>query len=529
VSFHCFACQNFRAAVAIFLFGVLPDYCWGAEQTAQELAEAGRARFERKELSQAAEYFERSLALDSQQGAVHYQLGLVYRDLGNPGKAAKEFAAAADRGFRNLGVTFNLIAAYFASRQAAAGLELAEQGIGEISKSPDLAFRLGKLLFEHLYYKDALDQFQTAFAHASNDFERRFYLALTHFQLNQFAETIRLLSSDQERTKNPEIANLLAAGYAKAGAPGTAVELLQEVIRKAPSSPHAYLNLAFLRLEQTQIEEALTLFNNFRALGSQRNAKVFYAVERNSCPELMAEIRADQGWRAEPDQADFYLDMASQMQERYHYATAVELLRITRRYEGNSARLFDSAGVSCLNLAPQGPEAFWLLQEAVKLEPSRDWDWYLLGRAYLRQSKAEQALEAFRRALSIQPRGAYAMGIGRALLSIQGPDAEQSRRSAKSAFDQAVALEPSSAVAHFELGKLLSKDGAYAQARNHLARAVELEPDFYEAHYVLSQVCSRAGDPEGTRNHLELFRRAKQAAERQSVVGAGFVSEGREF
>jgi tetratricopeptide (TPR) repeat protein len=180
-----------------------------------------------------------------------------------------------------------------------------------------------------------------------------------------------------------------------------------------------------------------------------------------------------------------------------------------------------------LNLAPQGPEASWMLREAVTLGPFQDEAWHLLGRAYLKQGDFEGALTALRRAIALKPRAAYAISVGKALLS-KPPDAEDARREAMTAFEQAVSLEPSNAIAHFELGRLLGQSDKLDAARTHLLRAVELEPDFYEALYALSRVCSRIGDQEQSQKYLVQFERTKAAVLRQSVVGAGYISEGRE-
>jgi tetratricopeptide (TPR) repeat protein len=65
------------------------------------LNEMGEIHAARQELTQAAACFEKSLARDPAQSTVSYRLGLVYRDLGNPRKAAVQFEFAIEHGFRN--------------------------------------------------------------------------------------------------------------------------------------------------------------------------------------------------------------------------------------------------------------------------------------------------------------------------------------------------------------------------------------------------------------------------------------------
>lgn len=469
----------------------------------------------------AAACFEELLTRASNRGDLYYQLGLLYRDMGKSREAAARFELAIDAGFRNLGVRFNLISAYFASHQSAAGLENAQQLISEAPKSAEIMLRLGRLLFQHLYYRDALNAFQSASALAPDGFEPRFYLALTHFLLKQYTEAIRVLSQRHFDFTNVEAVNLLAASYAGTRDFAKGSELLQTVIAGNPHSPHAYLNLALMRLEEGRAEDARGLLDQFRRLGPQREAKVFYAVERNSCAELAAEIREDTKVQRSQDMANFYLDLASQVQDRYHFASAVELLRLARRYEGNSERLLRAGGRSCLNLAPQGAEAMWLLMQAAEADPSQPEAWYLLGRAQLRQGDSEKALDALHRAMSIHATGEYALSLGKALAN-KGSGSE-----AIAAFEQAVKLAPSNAEAQFELGRALSQSSETDEARLHLMKAIELEPDFYEAYYVLGRICLRHGEREQSEKYLALFERTKRAVMQQSIVGAGYVSEGR--
>ena len=146
----------------------------------------------------------------------------------------------------------------------------------------------------------------------------------------------------------------------------------------------------------------------------------------------------------------------------------------------------------------------------------------------MRQGNFENAIAAFRQALSLEQRAPYSISLGKALLSANRTDSEESRREALAAFEQALGLEPANALAHYEIGRLFSQTGNFKQAHEHLTRAIDLEPDFYEAYYALGNMCSRTGDREQSQKYLVLFERKKRAAMEQSIIGSGFVSEGRE-
>lgn len=495
---------------------------------AQILHEMGQIHVEKRELAQAAACLERSLDKEPGQPVVHYEAGLVYRDMGEPRKAATHLEAAIANGFRNLGATFHLTTAYFASHQTAAGLERANQIIAAAPKSTDVPQRLGRLLLDHLYYKSALDAFRLAHENAPDDVDPWFYLALTHFALQQYPEAIRVLTSPPRGSSGPEAASLLAASQAGAGDLKKASQLLRNAILSWPRSPHAYLNLALIRLEQDQPDEAETLLDTFRSLGPAHDAKVFYTVKRNACTQLASEIHEKSWPTNEIERANLYFDLATQMQNRYHFASAVELLRLARRYEGSSVRLLFAAGRNCLNLAPQALEAIFFLGEAVAQDPTRDDVWHLLGRAHLRLANSNDAVAAFRKAWSLHPRAEYATSLGKGLQVVSGADAKSADAEVGALFRRALTLDPSNALAHYELGRLLLQNEQFDEARQHLLKAVGLEPDFYECYYLLIRLSVRTGDRAQSQKYIDRFERTKQALTQQSVVGSGYVNEGRE-
>ena len=483
---------------------------------AQLLHEMGQIYTAKHNHPEAAACLEKSLGQDPAQPLVHYEAGLVYRDMGQPRKAAEHLEAAITGGFPNLAAGVHLTAAYFASRQSAAGLARAKLIIAAQPKSSDITLRLGRMLFDHLYYTTALEAFQLAHRNAPGALDAWFYLALTHFVLKQYPDAIRVLSAPPLGAAGPETANLLAASVALNGDAPQAVKQLNAAIRQWPQSPHAYLNLALLHLEQSDEGEAETLLAQFQALGTANDAKVFYTVQRNTCGALAAEL--GQKPVAKVQQVDFYFNLASQLQDRYHFNSSVELLRLLHRHEGNTARVLYAAGRGCLNLSPQSPEPVRFLKEAVVQDPSHHEAWHLLGRAQLRAGNTDEAIAALRKAWALHPRAEYAISLGKALPAT--PEAT-------ALFREAFTLEPSNALARYELGRALLQSGQFEEARQHLLNAIGLEPDFYECYYLLMRLSSQTGDKVQSQKYALQFEQTKQALAQQSVIGSGYVNEGR--
>jgi cytochrome c-type biogenesis protein CcmH/NrfG len=197
--------------------------------------------------------------------------------------------------------------------------------------------------------------------------------------------------------------------------------------------------------------------------------------------------------------------------------SAVELIRLAQADEGSSARILLAAGTSCLNNDPAAPEPVVLLREAIARDPSLHKAYYLLGRAYTRQGKLEEAAAAYRRAVELHPDASYYVNLGKAL---------QSRQDSIAQFERALALDPSYAQAHLELGRVFIQLEERATARRELEKAIELEPDYYEAYYLLGRLLHRVGDEQQSHRLLTLFEEKKNALLQQSVIGAGFVADG---
>jgi tetratricopeptide (TPR) repeat protein len=499
------------------------------ELHAAVLREIGEIYLDRNAPKEAARYLERSVAQDPAVAAAHYELGLAYREMGENRNAAAALQSAIDKGFRNAAASFHLIAACFDSRQFTKGLDLSEQLISAAPKSPDLLMRLGRLLFQHLYYEQAAKAFQAAVQLEPQAFESRFYLALTRHLLGQDSETIALLEPLSAAKPNAELLTLLGSSQAQLGNLDAAERILRDALAREPRNPHAYLNLALIELDRDRLDAADVLLGRLRALDTGQSPKVFFAVRRNSCAQVLDAARPDAAGSAGADRERFeYLNqLAVQMQAGYHYAAAVQLIRLALRHGSVTARALNTAGLSCFNLDPQSTAAVALLEKAVAADASMGEAWHLLGRAYGRQRRSREAVTALEKAVTLKPSAAWYTNLGRAYVA-QASESPDSAAKAIECFEKAIQLEPDHAMAHYEIGRLYAQMQRWEEAKPHLMRAIDIEPDFYEAYYSLGQVCVRAGNQDQGQKFLALFEQKRQAVKKQSVLSSGFLSEGRE-
>ena len=482
---------------------------------------------------EAAEQFEKSLTAEPRQPTLHYRVGILYRRLGEHPTAADHLARAVEFGLRNTGVLFHLAAAQLASGQSTAGLENARAVLTTSPPGGDLAFRVGRLLFQHLFYRDALKAFEAAFEKSSDSYEIRFFTALTNFLLNRRERTATLLAplAAPGGEGNAEAWSLLASALAALDRFDEAEALFARAVVREPSSPHAYLNLAFVLLEQGKAASAEAWLAKMRLAAGTASPKVFYAVRRNSCAAAEREIATPPARASTEDHADYeqgrqYFELAQMLSGRGHHGTAVELLRIAARYAGNyetgeeggRTTLLHALASSCLNLEPESPRPPRLLERAIDLDPERHESHFLLGRAYWKQRKPAEAAAALEQAIALKPdAGPYYTELGRALAARRSPAGDDAERAA-AMLSRAIEIDPADALARYELGKFRMAQGRLPAAAEQLRKAIEAEPEFYEPYYVLGQIHAREKQSEKAREYFEIFEKKKAAAEARSTM-----------
>ncbi len=539
--------QQLASARALRAAGNLPEAArvieqWIADVAAGEYPDAKAALLHhelgeiyeaRQRVRDAVDQFEKSLTAEPRQPTLHYRVGILYRRLGEPPKAAHHLARAVELGLRNTGVLFHLAAAQFASGKTTAGLDNARAVLTPSPPGGDLAFRVGRLLFQHLFYRDALKAFETALEISPDSYEIRLFTALTNFLLNRHEQTVELLhplaAPGGEGTA--EAWSLLASALAALDRFEEAEALFERAVVREPSSPHAYLNLAFVLLDQGKTAAAEARLAKMRFTAGSSSPKVFYDVRRNSCAEAEQETAnsptpSSTADRADPEQGRQYFEFARMLSGRGRHGTAVELLRIAARYEGaneagNQGKrpdLLHALAFSCLNLEPESPRPARLLKRAINLNPRRHESHYLLGQAYWKQRKPAEAAEALEQAITLKPdAGSYYTELGRALAALRSPTGDDAERAA-AMLSKAIEIDPADALARYELGKLWMARGRLPAAAEQLRKAVEADPEFYEPYYVLGQIHAREKRPEKAREYFEVFEKKKAAAQARSTT-----------
>jgi tetratricopeptide (TPR) repeat protein len=194
---------------------------------------------------------------------------------------------------------------------------------------------------------------------------------------------------------------------------------------------------------------------------------------KDDLPGAIAEWR--EAIRLDPQLADAHYSLGVTLWQSGDFADAAEELRQAIQVQPNYAEAYYTLG-TVLKQMNQLPEAAEALRQAIRLDPDFAGAHTTLasvlrqlgdgagaaaeGKAGAEMTKAKTDLQA----------ATFATNSGRRLLSAGDLDG------AISQFRTAIRVEPSYAVAHYELGLALSQKGAKEEADGEYRKAAQLDP-----------------------------------------------------
>jgi tetratricopeptide (TPR) repeat protein len=450
---------------------------------------------------EACKILEAELRRDSLQADLRYDLAECYFAQGKPREALPHLEEAYKQGLRHAGVLLQLSRARFAVGQDDLAVDLLASAASQ-SSSPNLLLQIGKLLFENLLYTQSITTLKKAWEQQTGSHEIGMYLALAHFQLEQYEQSNRILEEIKGASDSLEYHNLRGSTYARLGRWTDAQEEFQTAIHQWPRQADGYLNAGLFYLERGDSAKATELLEKGASLMTP-GSKVLYTVDPGrNCQGLSLP---EDGLQSDPLKGEFYGKLASALHKRQHYVTALQVYQLALRMDAHNPAAYGGIGLICQELGnPTEGEAFLL--RGVKLHPNKPELHYYLGSVQFALGKYDQAISSYRRAIELER--PHVPGLHWVHLGVAQLSAETWLESEKS-FLSALEQEPDLALAHYELGKLYLKRKEYDRAEHSFEKAIELDPLLSGAYYQYGQACIRNGKPEQGQALLTTFERKK--------------------
>jgi serine/threonine-protein kinase len=205
-----------------------------------------------------------------------------------------------------------------------------------------------------------------------------------------------------------------------------------------------------LRLDSNDVGVRMTLANIYRAMGK--------------LPEAIEELERVTASTPQNDEAFLLLGQALVEAGRLEQGLDAvhSAIRLRPAFWGHHYSL----GVA-LYKAGRYPEAVTALRRAAELQPDNAWTHQMLGTAYHAMDDTKNAIAAYEKAIQLGSASAYTnLGI----LYAAAGDLEASAR----AREQAVKLEPKSAIKHHNLAAIYARMGRAEDARREYDRTIDL-------------------------------------------------------
>jgi tetratricopeptide (TPR) repeat protein len=256
-------------------------------------------------------------------------------------------------------------------------------------------------------------------------------------------------------------------------APGIIVGLLVSAVTVCAQTPQTSV-VALLQLARRQVAEA----DPAGALDSLRRART---LAPNS--EEVLSAFAQVALRAQlPLPAIGTLQALTRLcpdEAQYHYLLGVALMQV-----GDFAPAVES------------------LQAADRIEPDRSLTLLALGLALTNRKLYVEARAVLTRSVAADPEHPEALAA-----LAESEEGVGDLDSAETHARRSLARASGSATAHLVLGLVFLKQQRYAEARGALQDAIAADPSSPKAHYQLALACARLGDESCSQQHLAIYQR----------------------
>ena len=451
------------------------------EENAAKLVAGGAAALERGETAAAKGFFRRALAMDPKNITARTYLGIIADRAGKLAEAERQFAAAAAAAPSSPEVRNNhgaILLKLGHKQKAAAEFEAS---LRLDPKQPAALVNLAQIRYA-TGSAEGLRAAQELFERARSlapDAETARALIVIALRLHEpakaaaeFPDYFARLGGAPESVAAPAARAELGAALLEAGLAKEATSELDAAVKADPSNVNEIVLLARAYHEHKDDESAGRTLESALETGLQ--AAPLFAV--------LAEIYEASG----------QVEKAIPAMRR-----AIQLDSKSEAYRFRYAMLLTSAN------APQA--AIIRLREALDDFPGSSKLWFAMGVAQFTDTKFEEAVTAFSRALERDPKMSPAFAYLGMIRDDQGrtPDAV-------AYYQKAIAIEERSAVNHYLVAEAFTKltPPDDEQAQEHLKRALELDAGFLQAHLALGKLCLRTSRFQDAAVELENVVRA---------------------
>lgn len=467
--------------------GTLPEqYLPASDQQAGDstvLRKQAKAAFDRGDFVEARRILSLAVKSDPQDASFWLYLGVACRQLGEVDQAIAAFEHARTLAPRQPEIYFDLGLLYWkrgdlgnAKRAYRAGLALNPKALSALQNYALILMKTGE-------YESAIGPLIKLKSEPSLSVPARVGLIECYLKTQQpdqadreADELLRTeISAPADQTK-------LAGIFLENGATKTAVQLLIHSLKLDPDQDKASATLGFIYLRQKRFAEAAPLLE--RAV----------QLDPDSAKYAMAFAEALLLWNHFPGMLAFLKSVESKFSALPEFQFALGMA-----YYGD-ARYGDAAAT---------------LEGLLRSNPRRqDKIYFWLGNSYLKLEKEEDAENAYRRAIEINPKeSAYYLSFAR-LLRQEGPEKLDA---AIVQLTDARHYSQDDPYVGLQLALCYESKGNSADAATLLEKTVQKEPDLIPAHVALARIYFRLGKKADAERQTETIKALQEKLDQQEM------------
>jgi len=340
--------------------------------------------------------------------------------------------------------------------------------------------------------------------------------------------------------KNYDANHNLGELYVRSGKITAATPYLEKAQRIDPTAYGNGYDLALALIVSNRLADARQLLQNLlKQKDSAELHNLLAEVEEKEGKFVAAANEYEVAAHLDPSEGNLF-DWGSELLLHRTLDPAITIFEKAAERYPNSPRIAIGLGIAYYSRGNYD-DAVKSLLHAADLSPADPRVYPFLSRAYdSSPSQADEVIARFHRFAEQQPRNGraqyyYAMSLwkGKRL-----QDSNLDLAQIDALLKRAIALDPSLAEAHLQLGNLYSDQHKYPDAIPEYQRALEINFDFSDAHYRLGQAYVHTGEKDKAQEQLQAYQKLreqhladldKQRAEvRQFVYAAKDAQSGRQ-
>ncbi len=324
---------------------------------------------------------------------------------------------------------------------------------------------------------------------------------------------------------------------------------LNYVLLKVPGDPGATLLLGLVADAQGDYEKAVQLLQSqFASAVVQPDRALIFCHAWYASHQTIDAGRLIESLRSHAEEAawgDTIARCTGLAASAGNLPDAKSLFAVVPETASDWPQVADDVIALALSLG-KTDDAVSVAHRAVEVQPGDARTWVLKGDVELRLNAYKDALQSYTHASELDPSNAdavldiggvqflagdtdqaiaeYKRGIERfpkdarfyvacAETLLGAPEPGESTAYAESLLTKALALDPQSAEAHYQLGQLALQQGRLPQAESELSASLTSRPDRSKVHFALSSVYRRMGRPDDAAKQFAIYQQLKLAEE----------------